>query len=233
MREHPGGGSAAGNGEPRPVRVLIVDDHAVVRRGIRAYLEVLDDMEVAAEAADGQEALTRLDAMAAHRELPDVVLIDLLMPKMDGATAIGAIKQRHPGLRVVVLTSFGEMERVHAALAQGAAGYLLKDADASEVVAAIRAAARGEVFLDPAVARGLTQEIVSPPTGLASLTGRERDVLVLVAEGRSNQQIADELVISERTARTHVSNVLRKLRLTSRTQAALLAVRQGLVPPKG
>ncbi|CAM5278302.1 DNA-binding response regulator OS=Streptomyces aurantiogriseus OX=66870 GN=GCM10010251_74750 PE=4 SV=1 [Streptomyces aurantiogriseus] len=121
-------------------------------------------MEVAAEAADGQEALTRLDAMAAHQELPDVVLIDLLMPKMDGATAIGAIKQRHPGLRLVVLTSFGEMERVHAALAQGAAGYLLKDADASEVVAAIRAAARGEVFLDPAVARGLTQEIVSPPT---------------------------------------------------------------------
>ncbi|MFD9445134.1 response regulator [Streptomyces sp. NPDC060006] len=233
MREHPSGGSAPGNGEPRPVRVLIVDDHAVVRRGIRAYLEVLDDMEVAAEAADGQEALTRLDAMAAHRELPDVVLIDLLMPRMDGVTAIGAIKQRHPGLRLVVLTSFGEMERVHAALAQGAAGYLLKDADASEVVAAIRAAARGEVFLDPTVARGLTQEIVSPPTGLASLTSRERDVLVLVAEGRSNQQIADELVISERTARTHVSNVLRKLRLTSRTQAALLAVRQGLVPPKG
>ncbi|WP_217242237.1 response regulator transcription factor [Streptomyces sp. AC555_RSS877] len=227
------GGFAPRSGEPRPVRVLIVDDHAVVRRGIRAYLEVLDDMEVAAEAADGQEALTRLDAMAAHRELPDVVLIDLLMPKMDGVTAIGAIKQRHPGLRLVVLTSFGEMERVHAALAQGAAGYLLKDAEAGEVVAAIRAAARGEVFLDPAVARGLTQEIVSPPTGLASLTSRERDVLVLVAEGRSNQQIADELVISERTARTHVSNVLRKLRLTSRTQAALLAVRQGLVSPKG
>jgi DNA-binding NarL/FixJ family response regulator len=190
-------------------------------------------MEVAAEAADGQEALTRLDAMASHQELPDVVLIDLLMPRMDGATAIGVIKQRHPGLRVVVLTSFGEMERVHTALAQGAAGYLLKDAEAGEVVAAIRAAARGEVFLDPAVARGLTLEIVSPPTGLASLTGRERDVLVLVAEGRSNQQIADELVISERTARTHVSNVLRKLRLTSRTQAALFAVRQGLVPPQG
>jgi DNA-binding NarL/FixJ family response regulator len=213
--------------------VLIVDDHAVVRRGIRAYLEVLDDMEAAAEAADGQEALARLDAMAAHGELPDVVLIDLLMPRMDGSTAIGLIKERHPGVPVVVLTSFGEMERVHAALAQGAAGYLLKDAEAGEVVSAIRAAARGEVFLDPAVARGLTQEMVSPPTGLVSLTSRERDVLVLVAEGRSNQQIADELVISERTARTHVSNVLRKLRLTSRTQAALFAVRQGLVPPRG
>ena len=171
--------------------------------------------------------------MAAHRELPDVVLIDLLMPKMDGATAIGQITERFPGVRVVVLTSFGEMERVHAALAHGAAGYLLKDAEAGEVVAAIRATARGEVFLDPVVARGLTQRLVSPPTGLDALTGRERDVLVLVARGRSNQQIADELVISERTARTHVSNLLRKLRLTSRTQAVLFAVRQGLEPPQG
>ncbi|MEV6012804.1 response regulator transcription factor [Streptomyces sp. NPDC051976] len=207
-----------------------MDDHAVVRRGIRAYLDVLDDMEVAEEAANGQEALARLDWMAVNHRLPDVVLMDLLMPRMDGPTTIGAIKQRYPEVQIVVLTSFGEMERVHAALAQGAAGYLLKDAEAGEVVSAIRAAARGEVFLDPAVARGLTQQIVSPPTGLAALTGRERDVLVLVAEGRSNQQIADELVISERTARTHVSNVLRKLRMTSRTQAALFAVHQGLVP---
>ncbi|MFM9542200.1 response regulator [Streptomyces turgidiscabies] len=211
--------------------MLIVDDHAVVRRGIRAYLDVLDDMEVAEEAANGQEALARLERMAVNQQLPDVVLIDLLMPRMDGPTAIGAINKRYPKVRVVVLTSFGEMERVHAALAQGAAGYLLKDAEPGEVVSAIRAAARGEVFLDPAVARGLTQQIVSPPTGLGALTGRERDVLVLVAEGRSNQQVADELVISERTARTHVSNVLRKLRLTSRTQAALFAVHQGLVPP--
>lgn len=217
--------------EPGPTRVLIVDDHAVVRRGIRAYLDVLDDMEVAEEAANGQEALARLEWMAVNGQLPDVVLIDLLMPRMDGPTAIGAIKARYPEVRIVVLTSFGEMERVHAALAQGAAGYLLKDAEPGEVLSAIRAAARGEVFLDPAVARGLTQQIVSPPTGLGALTGRERDVLVLVAEGRSNQQIADELVISERTARTHVSNVLRKLRLTSRTQAALFAVHQGLVPP--
>ncbi|MEE1757570.1 response regulator transcription factor [Streptomyces sp. SP18BB07] len=214
-----------------PIRVLIVDDHAVVRRGIRAYLEVLDDMEVAEEAANGQEALARLERMSMNQRLPDVVLIDLLMPRMDGPTAIGAIKQRYPDVRIVVLTSFGEMERVHAALAQGAAGYLLKDAEPGEVVSAIRAAAQGEVFLDPAVARGLTQQIVSPPTGLGALTSRERDVLVLVAEGCSNQQIADELVISERTARTHVSNVLRKLRLASRTQAALFAVHQGLVPP--
>ncbi|WP_414505855.1 response regulator [Streptomyces sp. NEAU-L66] len=211
---------------------MIVDDHAVVRRGIRAYLEVLDDLEVAAEAGNGLEALDLLEAMAAYGELPDVVLIDLLMPRMDGVAASARITQLYPGVKVVVLTSFGEMERVHAALANGASGYLLKDAEPGEVVAAIRAAAVGDVFLDPAVARQLTQEIVSPPTGIGALTGRERDVLILVAQGCSNQEIADELVISERTARTHVSNVLRKLQLTSRTQAALVAVRQGLVPPQ-
>ncbi len=225
------------NAAPRPgstdrVRVLIVDDHAVVRRGIRAYLEVLDDLQVADEAGDGQEAVDKLEAMAAHGELPDVVLIDLLMPKMDGVAASARITERFAGVRVVVLTSFGEMERVHAALANGASGYLLKDAEPAEVVAAIRAAAQGDVFLDPAVARQLTQEMVAPPTGIGALTGRERDVLILVARGHSNQEIADELVISERTARTHVSNVLRKLQLTSRTQAALVAVRQGLVPPQ-
>ncbi|MCR3721955.1 MULTISPECIES: response regulator [Prauserella salsuginis group] len=214
------------------VRVLIVDDHAVVRRGIRAYLEVLDDLEVADEASDGKAALDRIEAMAAHGDLPDVVLLDLLMPKVDGTAATARITQRFPGVRVVVLTSFGETERVHAALANGASGYLLKDAEPSEVVAAIRAAARGDVFLDPAVARQLTQEIVAPPTGISALTGRERDVLILVANGYSNREIADELVISERTARTHVSNVLRKLQLTSRTQAALVAVYQGLVPPQ-
>lgn len=216
----------------RPIRVLIVDDHAVVRRGIRAYLEVLDDLDVAAEAANGEEALDRLRLMAAHRELPDVVLLDLLMPKMDGVATTSKISSIFPDVRVVILTSFGEMERVHAALAAGAAGYLLKDAEPTEVVAAIRAAARGDVFLHPAVARKLTQEMVSPATGLGALTSRERDVLILVAKGHSNQEIADELVISERTARTHVSNVLRKLQLTSRTQAALVAVQQGLMPPR-
>jgi len=214
------------------VRVLIVDDHAVVRRGLRAYLEVLDDIEVAGEADTGRAALDRLDAMNAHAELPDVVLMDLMMPVMDGATATAAITLEYPLVKVVVLTSFGEMERVHQALTNGASGYLLKDAEPSEVVAAVRAAARGEVFLDPAIARQLTKAMVSPPTGLGALTSRERSVLVLVADGRSNQEIADELVISERTARTHVSNVLRKLELTSRTQAALVAVRQGLVPPQ-
>ena len=212
-----------------PIRVLLVDDHAVVRRGVRAYLDVFDDVEVVGEAGSGEEALTGLGAMAAHGELPHVVLIDLLMRGLDGIATAAQILRRHPGIRIVVLTSFGERERVHSALVSGAAEYLLKDAKPAEIVAAIRAAARGDVFLDPAVARRLTEEILSPPTGLASLTARERAVLVLVAKGRSNQGIADELVISERTARTHVSNVLRKLRLTSRTQAAVIAVREGML----
>lgn len=217
----------------RMVRVMIVDDHAVVRRGIRAYLEVLDDMEVVAEAEDGQDALDELEKMAAHQELPEVVLLDLLMPRLDGSVATSRITSTYPGVRVVVLTSFGELERIHTALASGASGYLLKSAGPNEVAAAIRAAARDEVFLDPTVARRLTQEIVSPPTGLSALTERERAVLSLVATGKSNKAIAEELVISERTARTHVSNVLRKLQLTSRTQAALVAVREGLAPPPG
>lgn len=215
----------------RPVRVLIADDHAVVRRGIRAYLDVLDDIQVVAEAGDGQETLDTLKIMASHENLPDVVLLDLLMPRMDGATATARITGEYPQVKVVVLTSFGEMGRVHTALANGAAGYLLKSVGPTEVAAAIHAAARDEVFLDPAVARGLTREMVSPPTGMSTLTERERDVLILVANGRSNREIANELVISERTARTHVSNVLRKLQLSSRTQAALVAVREGLVPP--
>ncbi|WP_312888413.1 response regulator transcription factor [Pseudonocardia alni] len=216
-----------------PVTVLVADDHAVVRRGVRAYLESLDDVEIVGEAGDGQEVLDRLGAMSVHRALPDVVLIDLVMPRLDGATTTALIVERFPGVRVVVLTGFGERERVHGALGSGASGYLLKDAGPGEVAAAVRAAARGEVFLDPRVARQLTREMVSPASGLGALTLRERDVLMLVAQGRSNQEIADQLLISERTARKHVGNVLRKLQLSSRTQAALVAVREGLVPPQG
>ena len=222
---------------PRPhagaLRVLVVDDHAVVRRGVVAYLEVLDDVEVAGEAADGAAALEVLAELQGHGAAPDVVLMDLQMPGMDGVAAIAQVRRRFPAVRVVVLTSFGETERVHAALHEGAAGYLLKDAGPSEIVAALHAAVRGEVFLDPAVARRLAQEIRAPRSGLRSLTVREREILQLVAEGRSNREIAAELVISERTARTHVSNLLGKLGLASRTQAALLAIREGLVPPGG
>jgi DNA-binding NarL/FixJ family response regulator len=212
-----------------PIRVFLVDDHTVVRRGMRAFFDLLDDIEVIGEAPDGRAALDELAVLSGHGGLPDVVLMDLVMPRMDGLAATKAIKQRYPDVEVVALTSFSEAERVHLALAAGAAGYLLKDAEADEVGAAVRAAHSGEVHLDAAVARKLTQSLVAP-RGATALTPREREILVLVAQGKSNRDVADALVISERTARTHVSKVLAKLGLTSRTQAALWAVREGLVP---
>jgi DNA-binding NarL/FixJ family response regulator len=213
-----------------PVGVFIVDDHTVVRSGIAAYLNVIDDLIFVGEASDGVEALRRLAELESRNSLPAVVLMDLVMPNMNGIEATAHIVNRFPTCRVVVLTSFGEVERVHAALRNGAVGYLLKDAEAAEVAAAIRAAIRGEVHLDSEIARRLTQVLRSGPAGPALLTPRERQILVLLGEGRSNREIANVLVISERTARTHVSNVLSKLNLTSRTQAALLAIREGLVP---
>jgi DNA-binding NarL/FixJ family response regulator len=217
---------------PEAIRVLVVDDHTVVRRGVVAYLEALEDVDVAGEAGNGREALDQLARAAAHAELPDVVLMDLQMPELDGVTATGEIVRCFPGVKVVILTSFGETERVHAALEKGASGYLLKDAGPAEVDAALRAAVRDEVFLDAAVTRRLTQEMRAPRTGLGMLTAREKEVLVLVAEGRSNKDIAAHLVISERTARTHVSHLLAKMGLSSRTQAALLAIKEGLVQPR-
>jgi DNA-binding NarL/FixJ family response regulator len=217
--------------QQRPVRVFVVDDHTVVRRGLRAYLEMVDDMEVVGEAADGQEALDGIAALVAAGEPPDVALMDLLMPGMDGVTATVAITEHYPEMEVVAMTSFGQADMVLGALQAGAAGYLLKDAEADEVTAAIRAACRGEVHLDPAIAKQLTRSLVAPkPQTVNALTDREREVLALVAEGLSNQQIADALVISERTARTHVSNILGKLGVASRTQAALLAIREGITP---
>lgn len=213
-----------------PAGVFIVDDHAVVRSGIAAYLNVIDDLTFAGEAPDGVQALRRLTELESRGCLPAVVLMDLVMPNMNGIEATAHIVKRFPTCRVVILTSFGEVERVHAALRNGAVGYLLKDAEAAEVAAAIRAAIRGEVHLDSEIARRLTQDLRSGPAGPALLTPREREILALLGEGRSNREIANILVISERTARTHVSNVLSKLNLTSRTQAALLAIREGLVP---
>jgi DNA-binding NarL/FixJ family response regulator len=212
------------------IRVFLVDDHTVVRRGMRAFLAMLSDIEVIGEAADGQAALDELAILDKADNLPDVVLMDLLMPRLDGVAATSEIKRRHPGVQVVALTSFSEAERIHAALEAGAAGYLLKDAEADELAAAIRAARDGEVHLDPVAARKLTQLLVTPEHTATALTAREREVLVLVASGKSNREIADALVISERTARTHVSNVLVKLGLASRTQAALWAIREGLAP---
>jgi len=220
----------SGQPDGRVIRVFLVDDHTVVRRGMRSFFDMLPDIEVIGEAVDGQAALDELAVRDRADDLPDVVLMDLLMPRLDGVAATSAIKQRHPGVQVVALTSFSEAERVHAALVAGAAGYLLKDADADELAAAIRAAHNGEVHLDPIVARKLTQLLVAPEHTATALTAREREVLVLVARGKSNREIADELVISERTARTHVSNALAKLGLASRTQAALWAIREGLAP---
>ncbi|MGZ4233030.1 MAG: response regulator [Solirubrobacteraceae bacterium] len=217
-----------------PIRVLVVDDHRVVREGLRSYLELVDDIEMVGEASDGRAALDWLARAKAADGLPDVVLMDLMMEPMNGIETTAAVKERYPNIEVVAVTSFVEEEKVHAALEAGAGGYLLKDAEADEVAAAIRAARRGEVHLDPAVARQLTAALRRGPTSPKDLlTEREREILALVAQGKANKAIAGELVISERTARTHVSNILSKLDLTSRTQAALWAVREGLAPPPG
>ncbi len=213
--------------------MYLVDDHGVVRKGMRAYLEMLDDIEVVGEAADGEAALEGVGRLTSEGQRPDVVMMDLLMPRMDGIAATSAIKAQYPDVEVVALTSFVAQDKVHAALTAGAAGYILKDADADEVAAAIRAAHRGEVHLAPAAASELAKSLRGPEPGReeASLTDREREVLVLVAKGASNKDIGRALFISERTARTHVSNILTKLGLRSRTQAALWAIGEGLVPP--
>ncbi len=204
------------------IRVLLADDHAVVRRGLRGFFELLDDIEIVGEAADGREAVELAAALA-----PDVVLMDLLMPVVDGIAATAEIKAGSPDIEVVALTSFIEEERVTAALEAGATGYLLKDADADDVATAVRRAHAGEVHLDPQVARLLAHRIRSRREDAPArepLTDREREVLALVARGHSNKEIATLLDITERTARTHVSNILGKLDLASRTQAALWAI---------
>jgi DNA-binding NarL/FixJ family response regulator len=208
------------------IRVLLVDDHGVVRRGLRGYLELLDDIEVVGEAENG------LIGVEMSAELvPDVILMDIVMPQLDGIGAIERIKAAQPGVQIVALTSFIEEDKVLAAIESGASGFILKDADADDVAAAIRAAHNDEVHLDPAAARvlakGMRTRFEHQP--VESLTERELEVLSLVGHGRSNKEIATDLGITERTARTHVSNILGKLDLQSRTQAALYAVERKLV----
>jgi DNA-binding NarL/FixJ family response regulator len=219
------------------IRVLVVDDHAVVRRGLFAFLDGEADLEVVGDAGSGAEALELLAALDAEERRPDVVLMDLQMEPIDGIETTRRISARYDDVEVVALTSFGEEERVRAALEAGASGYLLKDADADEVAVAIRAAHRGELQLDPAVARYLTAALLATPRpdDAGVLTSRELEVVRLVGDGAANKAIAAELGISERTARTHVSKILGKLGLSSRTQAALWAAREGLVggdPPQ-
>ena len=212
-----------------PIRVLLVDDHAVVRMGLRTFFDLQDDIEVVGEAGDGSEGVA-----LARRLKPDVVLMDLMMPNMDGLTAIARIKSEMPETEIVAVTSFIEEEKVTAALEAGASGYLLKDAEAEEVASAVRAAFAGEVHLDPAVARLLAQRLrtrKTEPDPVEPLTDRERDVIRLLGQGMSNKDIGAALFITERTARTYVSNILGKLGLASRTQAALWAVEHKLSEP--
>jgi DNA-binding NarL/FixJ family response regulator len=213
------------------IRVLVVDDHAVVRRGLLAFLDSEPDLEVVGDADGGRQALDLLARLDSEGRRPDVVVMDLQMEPVDGIESTRQIRERYDDVEVVALTSFGEEGRVHAALAAGASGYLLKDADADAVAAGVRAAHRGELKLDPAVARRLMSTLRADPRDdlTAELTSRELEVLRLVGAGKANKEIAVDLHISERTARTHVSNILGKLGLSSRTQAALWAVREGLV----
>jgi DNA-binding NarL/FixJ family response regulator len=206
--------------------VLLVDDHAVVREGLRSFLELQDGIEVVAEAADGEAAVRAAEAWT-----PDVVLMDLVMPRLDGVGAMRELRRLLPSARVIVLTSFPDDDRLLPAIRAGAAGYLLKNADPQEVVRAVRAAHAGEALLDPGVAARLVEAIAQPPGAEPGerLTPREREVLALIARGMPNKLIARELEISEKTVKTHVGHVLAKLGVTDRTQAALQAVREGLV----
>jgi DNA-binding NarL/FixJ family response regulator len=213
------------------IKVLVVDDHAVVRRGLRAFLESEPDLEIVGAADGGARALDLLEGLEAEGRRPAVVVMDLQMAPLNGIESTRLIRARYDDVAVVVLTSYADDELVRGALEAGASGYVLKDADADQVAAAIRAADRGELQLDPAVARRLLSSLgaASRVDDNAELTARELEVLRLVASGRANKEIAMQLGISERTARTHVSNILGKLGLASRTQAALWAVREGLV----
>ena len=205
------------------IRILVVDDHKVVRKGLRMFLAADPELEVVGEATNGAEALR----LAKELE-PDVVLMDLLMPVMDGIAATEAIRRESPGVEVIALTSVLEDSAVYGAMRAGAIGYLLKDIDANELCRAIKQAAAGQVSLSPSAAERLLRE-VPPPKDPQPLTQRETEVLQQLALGKSNQQIAQALVIADKTVRTHVSNILRKLGVSSRTQAALWAVRSGLV----
>jgi NarL family two-component system response regulator LiaR len=209
-----------------PITVLIVDDHAVVRRGIRALLEAEGDFQVAGEAGSGGEAVLLAADLA-----PDVVLMDLVMPEMDGVVATRLVKQQSPRSQVIVLTSYHEDEHIYPAVRAGALSYLLKSVGLEELTEAIRKAARGEAVLHPHVAARLVQELhgASQETRLlyAALSEREREVLRLIAKGLPNAQIAERLVISERTVKSHVNNILGKLQVADRTQAAIFAWREG------
>ncbi len=210
------------------ITVMLVDDHRVVRQGLSDFLELQDGIEIVGEAASGEEGV-----QLARELLPDVVLMDLVMPGIDGVETTRRIKAVSPSTRVIVLTSFADDDKVFPAIKAGAISYLLKDISPEELAHAIRAAQRNEAVLHPEVAAKLMQEFSAPRPNEApveQLTPREMDVLRLIAKGKSNKEIADTLIVSEKTIKTHVSNILSKLHLADRTQAAIYALRQRLVP---
>ncbi|MEF3275936.1 MAG: response regulator transcription factor [Chloroflexus sp.] len=210
------------------ITVLLIDDHRVVRQGLRDFLELQPDIEVVGEAASGEEGIA-----LARELLPDVVLMDLVMPGIDGVETTRRLKAVSPSSQVIVLTSFADDDKVFPAIKAGAISYLLKDISPEELAHAIRAACRGEAVLHPDVAAKLMQEFNTPrphEAPVEQLTPREMDVLRLVAKGMSNKEIADTLIVSEKTVKTHISNILSKLHLADRTQVAIYALRKRLVP---
>lgn len=212
--------------ENKPIKLLVVDDQAIVRKGICALLEQIDDIDVIGEASNGIEAVAQAKLLN-----PDVILMDLVMPEMDGITAIQRILADQPGTRIMALTSFVAENKVFPAIKAGAMGYLLKDSEPEALITAIRNLNRGEPSLHPTVAKMMLEELSQPvkqPMSLDALTEREEDVVRLVAQGLSNREIADQLVIGEATVRTHVGNILGKLHVANRVQATLSALRMGL-----
>ena len=209
------------------IRVLLADDHPVVRHGLRAFLQLQEDLDIVGEAGDGVEAVAQVKKLQPH-----VVLLDLVMPRLDGIDAIRQIREASPTTRVIVLTTFADDEKVFPAVKAGAAGYLLKDVEPRELAEAIRTVNSGQGLLHPSITAKLMQEFAGGQERadvVEALTDREMDVLRLIAQGKSNREIAREFVLSEKTVKTHVSNILAKLHLADRTQAALYAVRNRLV----
>jgi two-component system, NarL family, response regulator LiaR len=207
-----------------PIKIMLVDDHMVVRSGLSTVLSIYDDMKLVGEAGDGEEAVRLCERLQ-----PEVVLMDLLMPRMDGVTAIKIIKERWPQIQVIALTSFKEKEYVEGALKAGANGYLLKNISADELANAIRRAAAGQPSLSPEAAQVLIQRVNEPSLPGQDMTGREKEILELMVQGLSNNEIADRLIISQSTVKFHVSNILSKLGVSGRTEAVALAVKRHLV----
>jgi two-component system, NarL family, response regulator LiaR len=210
----------------QPIRVMLVDDHMMVRRGLATFLMVFDDMQLAGEAESGEAAIKLCAEI-----VPDVILMDMVLPVMDGATATRAIRQQFPQVQVIALTSFKEGKLIQNALEAGAIGYLLKDVSADDLARAIRAAYAGRATLSPEVAQSLVQTANLPPAPGLDLTEREHEVLVLMIEGLNNTQIAGRLTVSPSTIKSHVSHILSKLGVASRTEAVALALRSGIVSP--